>query len=77
MHANNYRFYGVRKIWQILQCEGIDIGREKTTLLMRLTEHGITASTRTVGDSYDNTLATARQRRVNQRLGRAARLKKR
>ena len=77
VHAENYGVLDVRKIWHTLQREDIDIGREKTTRLMHLAEHGITASTRTVGDSYDNTLAIARQRKLNQSFGRAARLKKR
>ncbi|MDK4290848.1 hypothetical protein [Corynebacterium pseudodiphtheriticum] len=34
-------------MWQPFQREGIDIGLEKTTHLMRLTEHGIAASTGT------------------------------
>ncbi|OBA56235.1 IS3 family transposase [Corynebacterium sp. EPI-003-04-2554_SCH2473622] len=69
VQADKYGVYGVRKIWQTLQREGIDIGREKTTRLMHLTEHGIAASTGTVGDSYDNALATARQPRLNQNCG--------
>ena len=64
-------------MWQTFQREGIDIGREQTARLMRPAEHGITTSTRTVGDSYDNTLATARQPRLNQSFGRATQLKKR
>lgn len=77
VHAKNYRVYGVWKMWQTFQREGIDIGREQTARLMLLAEHGITSSTRTVGDSYDNALATARQPRLNQSSGSAARLKKR
>lgn len=77
VHAKNYRVYGVWKMWQTFQREGIDIGREKTTHLMRLAEHGIAASTGTVGDSYDNALATVRQPKLNQSFGRAARLEKR
>lgn len=64
-------------MWQTFQREGIDIGLEKTTRLMHLTEHGIAASTGTVGDSYDNALATARQPRLNQNCGAVNRLKKR
>ncbi|WP_419145568.1 IS3 family transposase [Corynebacterium pseudodiphtheriticum] len=77
VHANNHRVYGVRKMCHTLQREGIDIGREQTARLIHLAEHGITASTRTVGDSYDNTLASARQPKLNQSFGRAARFKKR
>lgn len=64
-------------MWQTFQREGIDIGREQTTRLMRLAEHGITASTRTVGHSYDDALATARQPTLTQSFGNTARLKKR
>lgn len=28
VHADNYGVYGVRTMWQTLQREGIDIGRE-------------------------------------------------
>lgn len=77
MHADSYGVYGVRKMWHALCREGIAIGREQIARLMLLAEHGITSSTRTVGDSYDNALATARQPRLNQSSGSAARLKKR
>ncbi len=35
IHAENYGIYGVRKMWHALR-QGIDIGREQTTRLMRL-----------------------------------------
>ena len=75
-HANNYRVYGVRRMCHALQREGIDIGREQTARLMRLAEHGSLLLPGPLA-SYDNTLATARQRKLNQSFGRAARLKKR
>ena len=36
VHADNYRVYGVWKVWHALCREGIAIGREHTTRLMRL-----------------------------------------
>lgn len=36
VHSTNYGVYGVRKMWHALRREGIDIGREQTTRLMRL-----------------------------------------
>ena len=36
LHAENYRVYGVRKMWHVLRRDGIDIGREQTARLMRL-----------------------------------------
>lgn len=35
VHAENYGVYGVRKMWRVLQRQGIDIGREQTARLMR------------------------------------------
>ncbi|MFS0003433.1 IS3 family transposase, partial [Corynebacterium striatum] len=35
VHAENYGVYGVRKMWRVLQRQGIDIGREHTARLMR------------------------------------------
>ncbi|MFS0078000.1 IS3 family transposase, partial [Corynebacterium striatum] len=35
VHAENYGVYGVRKMWRVLQHQGIDIGREHTARLMR------------------------------------------
>lgn len=69
VHADSYGVYGVRKMWHALFREGIAIGREQIARLMRLAGHGITASTGTVGGSYDNALATARQPRLNQNCG--------
>ena len=36
VHRDNYGVYGVRKKWHALRREGIDIGREQTARLMRL-----------------------------------------
>ena len=36
VHRNNYGVYGVRKMWHALRRDGIDIGREHATRLMRL-----------------------------------------
>lgn len=36
VHQANYGVYGVRKMWHALRLEGIDIGREHTSRLMRL-----------------------------------------
>ncbi|WP_420314932.1 IS3 family transposase [Corynebacterium jeikeium] len=36
IHRDNYGVYGVRKMWHTLRRDGIDIGREQTTRLMRL-----------------------------------------
>ena len=36
VHADNYGVYGVRKVWHALCREGIAIGREQTTRLMRM-----------------------------------------
>ncbi|WP_236659435.1 IS3 family transposase [Corynebacterium aurimucosum] len=35
VHAENYGVYGVRKMWRMLQRQGVDIGREQTARLMR------------------------------------------
>ena len=35
VHAGNYGVYGVRKMWRVLQRQGVDIGREQTARLMR------------------------------------------
>ncbi|WP_410493224.1 IS3 family transposase [Corynebacterium tuberculostearicum] len=35
VQAENYRVYGVRKMWRALVRQGIDIGREHTARLMR------------------------------------------
>ncbi|MBK4149275.1 IS3 family transposase [Corynebacterium macginleyi] len=37
IHRDNYGVLGVRKMWHVLDREGIDIGREHATRLMRLT----------------------------------------
>ena len=37
IHAENYDVYGVRKMWHTLRRQGIDIGREQTARLIRLT----------------------------------------
>ena len=36
VHRDNYGVYGVRTMWHALRREGIDIGREHATRLMRL-----------------------------------------
>ena len=36
VHQANYGVYGVRKMWHALRRDGIDIGREHTARLMRL-----------------------------------------
>ncbi|WP_431832301.1 IS3 family transposase, partial [Corynebacterium accolens] len=36
VHRDNYGVLGVRKMWHALRREGIDIGREHATRLMRL-----------------------------------------
>ena len=37
LHAENYGVYGVQKMWHTLRRQGIDIGSEQTTRLIRLT----------------------------------------
>ena len=36
IHRDNYGVYGVRTMWHALDRDGIDIGREQTARLMRL-----------------------------------------
>ena len=36
VHTENYGIYGVRKMWHTLRSQGIDIGREHTSRLMRI-----------------------------------------